>query len=144
MNIRFFTAIAALCCVLTAACTPYNESRYRSPANDNRKKTVTSHDQQKIQEQRDQLKKNDERQEVEETTKKSAETGETTTAPVETSKPPVEEKRDYPTANKVPGKEGYVFSPYNNKIIDVQGMPKGTLVADPTYPVEAKKHFRVP
>ncbi len=37
-------------------------------------------------------------------------------------------------ARPVPGKPGFVFSPYNNKIIDVKGIPSGTLVADPTYP----------
>ncbi|BCX49557.1 hypothetical protein HAHE_34650 [Haloferula helveola] len=47
-------------------------------------------------------------------------------------------------ARPVPGKPGFVFSPYNNKIIDVKGIPSGTLVADPTYPAAEKKYFRVP
>lgn len=47
-------------------------------------------------------------------------------------------------ARPVPGKPGFVFSPYNNKIIDVKGIPSGTLVADPTYPASDKKYFRVP
>ena len=59
--------------------------------------------------------------------------------------PPIVEKRaDYPVASKVPGKDGYVFSPFNNKLIDVKDMPSGTLVSDPTYPESAKKFFRVP
>ncbi|MBB5352440.1 hypothetical protein HNR46_002685 [Haloferula luteola] len=47
-------------------------------------------------------------------------------------------------ARAVPGKPGFVFSPYNNKIIDVKGIPSGTLVQDPTYPASDKKYFRVP
>lgn len=47
-------------------------------------------------------------------------------------------------ARPVPGKPGYVFSPYNNQVIDVKGVPPGTLVADPMYPAEEKKYFRIP
>lgn len=47
-------------------------------------------------------------------------------------------------ARRVPGKPGFVFSPFNNKIIDVKDIPSGTLVADPTYPASEKKYFRVP
>jgi len=54
------------------------------------------------------------------------------------------EKPQVPEARPAPGKAGYVFSPYNNKIIDVQGIPAGALVADPTYPTSEKKYFRVP
>lgn len=49
-----------------------------------------------------------------------------------------------PTARPIPGKEGVVFSPFNNKPIDVKGFASGTLVADPTYPLDQKKYFRVP
>lgn len=49
-----------------------------------------------------------------------------------------------PTAMAVPGKPGFVFSPYNNKVIDVQGFNSGALVADPTYPMSERKFFRVP
>ncbi len=51
---------------------------------------------------------------------------------------------DVPTASRVPGKTNFVFSPYNNRVVDVEGMPSGTLVCDPTYPSEEKKLFRVP
>ena len=47
-------------------------------------------------------------------------------------------------ARPVPGKEGFVFSPYNNKVIDVRDIPSGTLVQDPTYAASEKKYFRVP
>jgi hypothetical protein len=49
-----------------------------------------------------------------------------------------------PVAIPVPGKDGFVFSPYNNKVIDVKGFASGTLVADPTYPMSERKFFRVP
>jgi hypothetical protein len=63
------------------------------------------------------------------------------------SQPPVEKvypKPKVPDAKPVPGKQGFVFSPFNDKIIDVTGIPPGTLIADPTYPSEEQKHFRVP
>jgi hypothetical protein len=53
------------------------------------------------------------------------------------------EKRP-PVAEPVPNMPGMVFSPYNGKHIDVKGYAPGTLVADPTYPLEEKKYFRVP
>ena len=40
----------------------------------------------------------------------------------------------------VPGKEGYVFSPYSHRVIDVRGLPSGTLVLDP----ETGGSFRLP
>ena len=51
---------------------------------------------------------------------------------------------DYPFATKVPGKAGFVFSPYNKQVVDVRGIPSRTLVQDPTYPASEKKYFRVP
>ena len=53
-------------------------------------------------------------------------------------------KPEYSYASKVPGKEGFVFSPYNNKVVDVRDIPSGTLVQDPTYPAAEKKYVRVP
>ena len=52
--------------------------------------------------------------------------------------------KDYPFASKVPGKLGFVFSPYNKQVVDVRDIPSGTLVQDPTYPASEKKYFRVP
>ena len=43
-------------------------------------------------------------------------------------------------ASPVPGKEGYVFSPYTHRVIDVRGLPSGTLVMDP----ETGGSFRLP
>lgn len=58
--------------------------------------------------------------------------------------PPSSEQQGYPAATPVEGLNGYVKSPYNDKIIDVRELPSGTLVQDPTYPAEEKKYFRVP
>jgi hypothetical protein len=51
---------------------------------------------------------------------------------------------EQPVATSVPGKPGFVFSPYTNQIIDVIDIPQGTLVADPNFPAQEKKFFRVP
>lgn len=60
-------------------------------------------------------------------------------------KPDVPVKKvSYPTATSVVGKEGMVLSPYNNRVIDVRGLPSGSLVRDPTYDASEKKYFRVP
>ena len=64
-----------------------------------------------------------------------------TTPPDETV---VKPRGDYAFANPVPGKEGFVFSPYNQKLVDVRDIPSGTLVQDPTYTASEKKYFRVP
>jgi len=53
-------------------------------------------------------------------------------------------KQNVPTARAVPGRPGFVFSPFNNKLVDVEGIKSGRLVADPHYPLEEKKYFRVP
>jgi len=50
----------------------------------------------------------------------------------------------YPMAIPVPDKPGFVFSPYNNMVVDVRDIPSGTLVMDPTYPAAEKKIFRLP
>lgn len=58
--------------------------------------------------------------------------------------PTLANNNGYPTASQVPGKAGFVFSPFNNKVIDVGGMPSGSLVMDPTAPAAEQKMFRVP
>ncbi|BCX50253.1 hypothetical protein HAHE_41610 [Haloferula helveola] len=63
-------------------------------------------------------------------------------------KPPVEStdegKPVIPVAERVPDKPGFVISPYNGKWIDVTGVPAGELMADPHFPAEDKKYFKVP
>ena len=53
----------------------------------------------------------------------------------------VEETAALPYARPVPGKPGFVYSPFDEKfLIDVRGAPPGTVVNDPN----AGKAFRVP
>lgn len=37
----------------------------------------------------------------------------------------------YPIAKPVPGKEGFVYNPFTKNIVDLRGIPSGTLVRDP-------------
>lgn len=145
MNSRFTTAFAALGCVLLASCYPYDESRGQKTAQKKPDQTVTSPEQQKLQQQRDELKKKEELAKKDEEKKTETETPAGPSQTTDTPKPAAEEKRtDYAFANKVPGKEGFVFSPYNNKVVDVRDIPPGTLVQDPTYTGAGKGYFRVP
>ncbi len=151
MNSKFLISLPVLGCLALASCYPIADGR-RSPQGSGRqvepeeRKTVTSQDQQKIQEQRDQLKKREQKKETTTTSTTPRETTrDTTTTSSSTTTKPAEPKRtDYDFANPVPGKEGFVFSPFNNKLVDVRDIPSGTLVQDPTYPAAEKKYFRVP
>lgn len=51
---------------------------------------------------------------------------------------------EIPVAEPVPGKPGFVISPFNGKWLDVTGLPAGETVADPQFPAGEKKYFRVP
>jgi hypothetical protein len=147
MKFRLFTGFAAALCVLLASCYPYQENPPRKKTSRPPSKTETA-EQVKLKEQ-ETLKKQQE-EELKKTQEAAGQTvtppsGETTTTQPQTTTPPAEPKRtDYAFANKVPGKEGFVFSPYNNKVVDVRDIPSGTLVQDPTYPASEKKYFRVP
>jgi hypothetical protein len=137
MTLRILPIFAACATLTLFSCYPYPEpppSERPGP-----QQSVTSPEQQKIEEQRKRLK--EEQAELEK--KKQEEAGGTVTDPGAT-KPTVEKRQDYPFATAVPGKEGFVFSPYNNKVVDVRDIPKGTLVQDPTYAASEKKYFRVP
>lgn len=50
----------------------------------------------------------------------------------------------FPVAKKVPGREGFVYSPYDNTVIDVRTVPAGKLVKNPKDASGAKRYFRVP
>jgi len=53
------------------------------------------------------------------------------TAPVAPTAPPVA-KGDYPYGIPIPGKPGYVYSPFTpNRPVDVKGFAPGTEVKDP-------------
>jgi hypothetical protein len=149
MNFRILTGLAAIVCISLASCHPYNENQGKKKPTKGTEKKVTPEEQAKLKEQEAKKKAEDEMK------KKAAEGAQTTptetpggTAPTTPGgiapTPPAEQKRDFAFANKVPGKEGFVFSPYNNKVVDVRDIPSGTLVQDPTYPAAEKKYFRVP
>jgi hypothetical protein len=152
MNLRLITGFTALGCALFASCTPYNEQANKKLTHKPTQKTATSVEQQKIQEQRDLMKQKEELAKKELAANATPDTANNTNAlttqttpPRQTSTPPLEEKRaEYKFANKVPGKDGFVFSPYNNKVVDVRDIPSGTLVQDPTYTGAGKGYFRVP
>jgi hypothetical protein len=153
MNFRLSSLFITLGCIFLASCYPYDESQGKKPTKKQAQKSVTTAEQQKIQEQRDALKQ----KEAPKTPEAPGNTTSQVTPPVNTAPPgtspqstpaptpPVEEKRpEYKFAEKVPGQEGFVLSPYNGKKIDVRGMPTGTLVQDPTYTGAGKGYFRVP
>ena len=135
--------VACVAGTLFASCTPY-PSNYRKAPNPPEKaaksqKTVTSREQQKLREERKKARKEAER-EAARRQKKKPDDG-ASSAP-ESTAPPA--KTEYEYATPVPGRPGFVLSPYNGKMIDVKGIPSGTLVADPAYPASEKKYFLVP
>ncbi len=148
MTPRFSAVVATFACVLFASCVPYDETKdKKKPTQNPPQKTVTSPEQQKIQAQRDALKEKQDATKPEDTKPTTTEpaAGGTATQTNSTTTAPAPEKRpEYKFANKVPGKDGFVFSPYNNKVVDVRDIPSGTLVQDPTYTGEGKGYFRVP
>jgi len=141
MTFRFTTVFIALGSLTLASCYPYAENPQKPAEKPEPQRTVTSAEQQKIKAERDRLKKREaaKKEEIRSTVERST-PNETDNNP----KPTVQPRREYDVANKVPGKEGFVFSPYNNKIVDVRDIPTGTLVQDPTFPAAEKKFFRVP
>lgn len=156
MNFRLLTGLAAIVCVSLSACHPYNENVGKKKPVKGPEKVLTAEEQAKLKEEEAKKKAEEEKKKAEEQAKLAAGGGTTTTPGTQTgtpggtttppggTTPPAEPKRDYAFANKVPGKEGFVFSPYNNKVVDVRDIPSGTLVADPTFPQSEKKYFRVP
>ena len=145
MKFPISSGFAAALCVLLASCYPYQENQQqKKPTQATPKLTA---EQSKLKEEQDLKKKQEEA--LKQTQATPGDVTQTppdnTTPPQNNTTPPVEQKRnEYAFANKVPGKEGFVFSPYNNKVVDVRDIPSGTLVQDPTYPASEKKYFRVP
>jgi hypothetical protein len=52
--------------------------------------------------------------------------------------------KGWPVAERVPGKPGMVYSPYNGDTVDVSDLKPGKLVLDPRFHMKDKKFFRVP
>jgi hypothetical protein len=156
MKFQISAGCAAVLCLAMVACYPYEDYEKRKRTTQGPQPPQQKTPQQTKAEQEDALRK----KKQEETRQATAQgdrlretpstSGSTSTSPGTGTggnpTPPatVERRIDYPVANKVPGKDGFVFSPYNNKVVDVRDIPTGTLVQDPTYPASEKKYFRVP
>lgn len=52
--------------------------------------------------------------------------------------------QDYPTAEPIPGREGFYKSPYTGKMINAQHLPSGILLNDPDFPETEGKFFFLP
>jgi ATPase subunit of ABC transporter with duplicated ATPase domains len=168
MNTRIASVISVALCALLASCYPYDEGANRkktkksSPNATAPAAPAKTEAEKKAEEQK--LKEMKKKQAATETTsadgtsatsadsaesaikptdQPAASSASTTTSPAQKPATTVK-KPEYSYASKVPGKEGFVFSPYNNKVVDVRDIPSGTLVQDPTYPAAEKKYFRVP
>lgn len=150
MKLRHTIGFAALVSLMLASCYPVKEkpNASRDPKQNEKTAPVLTPEEQKAKEA-EELKKKEEALKKEEELKKERETiseqppepgGGSGTGKKEESK----KSSDYAFASKVPGKDGFVLSPYNNKLVDVRGFPSGQLVQDPTYPASEKKYFRVP
>ena len=144
MKSNFLFALPILGSLALVSCYPIGDKpkAKKGAAQAAETQNITSQDQQKIQAQRDRMKA----QEEAKMDPQPSELKTTSTPDREPTMPkPTETKtKDYAFANPVPGKEGFVFSPYNQKLVDVRDIPSGTLVQDPTYPASEKKYFRVP
>lgn len=139
MNIPICTGVAAIGCVFLASCYPVDENPRHNKTPKTPEKTEVLPDPMKLKEQ-EALKQKEQEALAQEKNLPNA--GNSTPS---NEKPKPEPKRDnYPVAIKALGKEGFVISPYNSKMLDVRGIPSGTLAQDPTYPAAEKKYFRVP
>jgi hypothetical protein len=151
MNLRLILPATAVLFMAATSCTPYVEEPVPSAPTDPAARKRTPEEQEKIREQRKKKESeemNNEMPKEEQKPNGGADSLPRKDTPAEgganTAKPPTEKKSEIPVARPVPGKPGLVFSPFNNKIVDVKGIPAGRIVADPVYPASEKKHFRVP
>jgi hypothetical protein len=151
-----YSVVALLCGVIFSSCVPYDENGrpIQGQRRTNKNGTLTDPRQQEIDAKREEMRKKDEARKEAEKRARSGDLGNEDPNGNGIEKPiidppdkPIIDKpapKNHPTAAAVPGKPGFVFSPFNNKVVDVKGIPSGTLVADPQYPASEKKHFRVP
>jgi len=137
MNFRPISLLAGIACAVIASCYPVEETRIKQGPDTPQQPQQPQLTQEQLNQK--QLEEQKIRAAEEELRKQQVNVDNQTTTPnanLTTS--------DYPFAKKIPGKAGFVFSPYNSQPIDVRDIPTGTLVQDPTYPASEKKYFRVP
>ena len=151
MTSRLLSTSVLLGGFLFVSCVPYPEPGRGGPRKGNPNASVMTPEQQEIQKKKDELKKKEAGEKTKKEKMEKVATGDNPDNMADANTPPKTEpkkdkkdKKDWPFANAIPGKEGFVFSPYNNKPIDVRDIPSGTLVQDPTYPQAEQKRFRVP
>lgn len=146
MNSHLLTGFTALGCLFLVSCYPYNENQNKKPVNKPDQKPLTAAEQKKVQDERDLLKQKEEAKKKEDLANRPP-AGPENTVPDNLPKPTTPAggaKPEYKFATKAPGKDGFVISPYNGKLVDVRDIPTGTLVQDPTYTGDGKGYFRVP
>lgn len=142
MKSRLFLILPLMSCFAFVSCFPIPRERPKQNTTQETTATLTSDEQQKIEEQRELMRQRELEKQNQLTNPEPLPTEQTQNTIVEP--PVIKSSTDYPFGTPVPGKEGFVFSPYNNKLLDVRGIASGTLVQDTTYPPTEKKYFRVP
>jgi hypothetical protein len=150
---RLLPCGVAFSTVLLVSCYPYPENRpaQPKPKPGTVKTTTEKTEAEKLKEKEKLAKEKKASEELKKTeAEKKLKEGETppntggTVTKEQEKKPEIEKRAEYEVAKKAPGREGFVLSPYNQKLIDVRGFKSGDLVRDPTYDPSEKKYFRVP
>lgn len=142
MKSHLFLTLPLVSCFAFVSCFPIPKDGPKKKQTQQTNATLTSEEQQKIEEQREKMRQDDLEKQKQLANETALPTNQTQNTIVD---PPVTKATsDYPFGTPIPGREGFVFSPYNNKMLDVRNIPSGTLVMDTTYPPSEKKYFRVP
>ena len=137
----------AACSAFAASCSPYNPPPIPPGAadpglNPNRQVEETTNTQQLKEAKK---KKATVKKKVEKANSDSNAGAEAKPPSVQTKTAPEKPKvPTFPTAKKVPGREGFVYSPYDNTVIDVRRTPPGKLGKNPNDDASKKRYFRVP
>lgn len=151
-----YATVALVCGMVFSSCVPYDQYGRRIEPKKPSDRTIAQNDPKlrEIEAKREELRKKEEQRKRELGLMEPTETKPTDrTKPKDTTsgtelppppKPPDNKPKTHPVAAAVPGKPGFVFSPFNNKVVDVRGVASGKVVSDPNYPMEEKKWFRVP
>jgi len=147
---RLLLGLVAVASVLVVSCSPYPEHSNQGRKSGS-KPTAAQAEQAQLQAQQEAERRAEEEKQMQaQAEPTSAELPkEHVVSPPAGPKLPDPKRFDYPTAKKVPGKEGVVLSPYNNMQVSIRNedgtlIPSRTLVSDPTYPASEKKRFFVP